>query len=154
MSAIEEGFVLIFRLLVVSLLSAASVASAAAQVAADKSSDSLPPFVPPQKWVDACARLHNYHCVFIWKANSKSQTNPSTAQPGEHDSTIIPSPKLPKIVIRLEPNDVTCYSMRTYRVTRDDPDSDSTRPAGYSTCLRGTRVQLWTSEDLPDTAAR
>ena len=28
----------------------------------------------------------------------------------------------------------TCYSIRGYRVERDDPESDSTRPAGYSTC--------------------
>jgi hypothetical protein len=27
-----------------------------------------------------------------------------------------------------------CYSIRTYRVTRDDPQSDTTTPAGYSEC--------------------
>lgn len=30
--------------------------------------------------------------------------------------------------------DVTCLSMRTYKVKRDDPRSDAVRPAGYSTC--------------------
>ena len=33
-----------------------------------------------------------------------------------------------------EQSDVTCYSIGSYRVTRDDPDSDSTSLAGYSTC--------------------
>jgi len=30
--------------------------------------------------------------------------------------------------------DTTCLSMRTYVVARDSKDSDSTHPAGYSTC--------------------
>ena len=33
-----------------------------------------------------------------------------------------------------EQSDVTCYAIGSYRVTRDDPESDSTSPAGYSTC--------------------
>jgi hypothetical protein len=38
-------------------------------------------------------------------------------------------------------SDTTCYVMRTYRVIRDDPDSDTTRPAGYSTCQLASRYQ-------------
>ncbi|HVR27806.1 MAG TPA: hypothetical protein VMU26_31300 [Candidatus Polarisedimenticolia bacterium] len=41
-----------------------------------------------------------------------------------------------------EQSDVTCYSIRTYRVTRDDPQSDSTSPAGYSTCQPVAQFQL------------
>jgi hypothetical protein len=41
-----------------------------------------------------------------------------------------------------EQNDVTCYSIRSYRVTRDDPESDSTSPAGYSTCQPVSKFQL------------
>jgi hypothetical protein len=146
---------LIPRLLVVSLLIAASVVSAAAQAARDKSADSSSTsFIPPQRWADFCAKLQNYHCVFIKKADSPSQPAPNATQPKGHDFTAIPVPELSNTVLRLEPNDVTCYSMRTYRVTRDDPDSDATRPAGYSTCLPGTRVQLWTSEGLPAGAPR
>jgi hypothetical protein len=40
------------------------------------------------------------------------------------------------------PNDRTCYSIRSYRVTRDHPESDSTRPAGYSTCQPASRFQV------------
>jgi hypothetical protein len=45
-------------------------------------------------------------------------------------------------VLPLEQSDVTCYSIRTYRVTRDDPESDSTRPAGYSTCEPAARFRV------------
>jgi len=40
------------------------------------------------------------------------------------------------------PNDRTCYSIRSYRVARDHPDSDSTRPAAYSTCQPASRFQV------------
>ncbi len=144
---------LVPRLLVASLLIAVSIALAAAQAAPDKGPVSAaPPFVPPQRWADACARLRNYHCVFIQKASAPSQTTPGTVQPGEHDSTIVPPPKRSEIILTLEPNDIACYSMRMYRFIRDDPNSDSTRPAGYSTCLPAARVQLRTSEDLPERA--
>jgi hypothetical protein len=47
-----------------------------------------------------------------------------------------------------------CYSMRSYRVARDDPKSDSTRPAGYSTCQPSTRFQVKSVEDSPDLIKR
>ena len=47
-------------------------------------------------------------------------------------------------------NDRTCYSIRGYRVTRDHSDSDSTRPAGYSTCQPASRFQVKeTGDSLP-----
>ncbi|MGD0270306.1 MAG: hypothetical protein ABSB14_14665, partial [Candidatus Sulfotelmatobacter sp.] len=111
---------LISRLLVVSLLSAASVVSVAAQAAPEKSADSpSTSFIVPQRWADFCTKLQNYHCVFIKKANGPSQPAPNATQPKDRDFTAIPVPELTNTVIRLEPNDVTCYSMRTYRVTRD-----------------------------------
>ncbi len=45
----------------------------------------------------------------------------------------------------LAPNDTVCYSMRSYRVTRDDPGSDSTRLAGYSECQPAARFQVKTA---------
>ena len=35
-----------------------------------------------------------------------------------------------------------CYSIRTYHVTRDDPQSDITRPAAYSECETAARFQM------------
>ena len=47
----------------------------------------------------------------------------------------------------LAQDDAVCYSMRSYRVTRDDPGSDSTRLAGYSECQPATRFQLKAAVD-------
>jgi hypothetical protein len=42
-------------------------------------------------------------------------------------------------------SDVTCYTIRTYVVARDSKDSDSTHPAGYSTCQPSAQYQLKTT---------
>jgi hypothetical protein len=42
--------------------------------------------------------------------------------------------------------DTTCYSIRSYVVARDSKDSDSTHPAGYSTCLPSDRYRLKSTE--------
>jgi hypothetical protein len=49
----------------------------------------------------------------------------------------------------LEPQlnaDATCYSIRSYVVARDAKDSDSTHPAGYSTCLSSDRYHVKSAE--------
>jgi hypothetical protein len=61
-------------------------------------------------------------------------------------SHIIPPPEFRAPVLT---TDDTCYSMRTYRVTRDDPESDSTRPAGYSTCQPAAWFHVKDAGDLP-----
>lgn len=43
-------------------------------------------------------------------------------------------------------SDVTCYTMRSYRVARDSKNSDSTHPAGYTTCQPTSRYRLKTTE--------
>jgi hypothetical protein len=65
---------------------------------------------------------------------------PEAARAGEHDWAFKPWPQSHKRV--LARNDATCYSIRSYRVKRDDPESDSTRPAGYSTCQPAGRFQV------------
>jgi hypothetical protein len=42
--------------------------------------------------------------------------------------------------------DLTCYAIRSYVVARDSKDSDSTHPAGYSTCRPSDRYQVRTTE--------
>ena len=42
--------------------------------------------------------------------------------------------------------DTTCYSIRSYVVARDSKDSDSTHPAGYSTCQPSDRYRLKSTE--------
>jgi hypothetical protein len=54
----------------------------------------------------------------------------------------------------LAQDDADCLTMRTYRVTRDDPQSDSTRLAGYSECQRAARFQVKTAVDSQEIAPR
>lgn len=42
----------------------------------------------------------------------------------------------------LAENNEDCLFMRTYRVVRDHPGSDTTRPAGYSECQPAARFQM------------
>jgi hypothetical protein len=67
-------------------------------------------------------------------------SKPEVDRAGEHDWNIKVPPLSHKRV--LDQNDATCYSIRSYRVTRDDPQSDMTRPAGYSTCQPSTKFQV------------
>jgi hypothetical protein len=50
--------------------------------------------------------------------------------------------------------DTTCYNIRSYVVARDSKDSDSTHPAGYSTCLPSNRYQLRSAEVRVDSGDR
>jgi len=51
-------------------------------------------------------------------------------------------------------SDKVCYSMRSYRVTRDDPGSDSTRLAGYSECQPAARFQVKAAVDSRELVPR
>ncbi len=44
--------------------------------------------------------------------------------------------------------DTLCYSMRSYKVARDNPDSDSTHAVGYSTCQPAARFRTHTIEGV------
>jgi len=43
-------------------------------------------------------------------------------------------------------NDLTCYSIRSYVVARDNKDSDSTHPVGSSTCQKASRYHVKNAE--------
>jgi len=47
-----------------------------------------------------------------------------------------------------------CYSIRNYRMKRDDPQTDVTRPDGYSTCQPATRFAVKSVEDSPQLIRR
>jgi hypothetical protein len=42
-------------------------------------------------------------------------------------------------------DDYACLTLRTYRVVRDDPNSDATRPAAYTSCQPAARFQMKTT---------
>jgi hypothetical protein len=56
-------------------------------------------------------------------------------------------------MLTLEQNDSICYTLRTYRVARLSPESDATEPAGYSSCLSSSRIQLKTAVDTIEIAS-
>jgi hypothetical protein len=62
------------------------------------------------------------------------------AQAGNHDWDF----KAPSLSHKrvLAQGEATCLSIRNYRVTRDDPESDTTRLVGYSTCQPATKFQV------------
>ncbi len=53
---------------------------------------------------------------------------------------------LPPVLKSQQDADTTCLSMRSYVVARDSKDSDSTHPAGYSTCQPTSRYRLKSTE--------
>ena len=59
-----------------------------------------------------------------------------------------------QILRRSEDDEDTCYYIRSYRVMRDDPGSDETRRAGYTTCQPGSRFQTKTAVDTKEIVPR
>jgi hypothetical protein len=64
----------------------------------------------------------------------------------------IPKQRAPKLESReqdpaLAQDDMVCFYIRSYRVIRDDPKSDSTRLAGYSECQSAARFQMKSAVD-------
>jgi len=59
-----------------------------------------------------------------------------------------------RFFLKPEENDTTCFYIRSYRVTRNDPKSDATRPAGYSTCQPATRFQTKSAVEILELAPR
>src|SRR5258708_22554532 len=143
------------RLLVLPLL----ISVCAAPVAAQSSSDRNPSTQPQS--AQASIRVDRLQLPFPRDRNDLSHTMPGANGAGEHSSTIIPPlqfHRLPRLEFdALEPTlgqgDV-CYSIRGYRVTRDDPESDLTRPAGYSTCQPAARFHLKGAGDLREIVPR
>jgi hypothetical protein len=141
----------ISRLLVLSLLISSCVAAAAAQKPSDNipgSFYSQPPGPLPQHEQVNLRLIPIQRPIDVDRLYSPYAKR-KAARAGEDDWSIkwlSPSDKR-VLVTNADPNDATCYSMRSYRVTRDDPESDSTRPAGYSTCQPATKFQVKEAND-------
>jgi hypothetical protein len=130
------------HLLAISLMALVCVAPVLAQSPQDNIPGSFfsePPGVLPQ---DALAdlRLDQIQRPVEIDRLYFPPAKPEAARGSEHDWTFKPWSKSHKRV--LTQNDATCYSIRGYRVKRDNLESDSTRPAGYSTCQPATRFQV------------
>jgi hypothetical protein len=130
------------RLLVFSLLISVCAAPAVAQSAADNIPGSFFSELPGALSQDARASLRldpiqlPIEIDRLYFQNAK----PAAAEAGKHDGNIKAPSRLQKRVF--SQNDTTCLSIRSYRVRRDDPESDTTRLVGYSTCQPATKFQV------------
>lgn len=121
-----------FRLLLLSLLLSVCVAPVVAQSLPDKNSVSSPPLLD---------RLISPPKFQVYVPTPEIRLHFRAPEPRDH----FPA---------LAQDDAACYSIRSYRVTRDNPGSDLTRPAGYSECQPAARFQVKTAVDLREIAPR
>jgi len=126
----------IFRLLPFLLLIAVGAATLAAQSSPEKNPAVVPPTEPGQLSSSSTApvdppnpldririgeyrpRLNQFSAPHVWPADPDWQSQ----------------------------GDTLCLTMRTYKVARDDPHSDSTHAAGYSTCQPAARFHMHSIE--------
>jgi hypothetical protein len=130
------------RLLLIPLLISLSAVTAAAQA--------LPPSAPDSSQPTSVLSQNSeagiaFVPLFGHLQGSSTLTRGSVL--GEHDSGPMPASVYTKYFLTTEQNETTCYALRTYRVARVSPESDTTRLSGYSTCQRATRFQLRTAVD-------
>ncbi|MFZ0420250.1 MAG: hypothetical protein WAM04_19255 [Candidatus Sulfotelmatobacter sp.] len=131
----------VFRLLQFSLVIAVGVATLAAQ----SSSDKIPAAIQSSdsSQVDSSARTD------LLSPNLNAGLNP----PNPLDRILIGDyrPQLSQFsvpqILRAYPEkgDGDCLKMRTYKVARDGPNTDSTHPVGYTTCTPAARFQMHTA---------
>ena len=87
-------------------------------------------------------------------AQSPSIEGVSTIGSENGSHSVLPLDSRTQRILTLEQNEVTCYTLRAYRVARVSPGSDSTKPVGYSTCQRATRFQLKTAVESRELDSR
>jgi len=141
------------RLLVLALLSVC-VAPLAAQSASDNEPGSF--FSQPPRallpHIQVNLRLDQIQRPIDVDRLSVSYPKPEAVPRGEYDwNAKAPSQFRKRVVVQ---NGVTCLSIRSYRVTRDDPKSDTTRLVGYSTCQPSTRFQVKEADDRQEIKPR
>jgi hypothetical protein len=149
----------ILRLLVLPLLISVCAAPLAAQSSSGKNPSQ--PLSTQSQSAQASIRVDQLQLPFPRDRNDLSHAMPGANGAGEHSSTIIPPLQfhaIPPLEFgALEPTlgqGGVCYSIRGYRVTRDDPESDLTRPAGYSTCQPAARFHVKGAGDLREIVPR
>jgi hypothetical protein len=138
----------VFRPLVLSLLAAFSVSPLVTAQSLTKESALRPD-------AQASAELFSFLQPFDIRAITPRSATP--AADSKDDSPDMPPKNLGRqriLTLEEDGNEPICYTLRTYRVARESPDSDSTKPAGYSTCQRASRFQLKTAVDLREIAPR
>jgi|SRR5271154_40073 len=150
------------RLLILSLFVPSCVATVAAQSSPDNASSSplpsftlpsaplplstMPPSLVPQ---NGLVLPHDFHMLLPplsqnAHANQLQRPLHREALDGSHPApaTYLGLPQLAGNLAALTQNTAPCYSIRSYRFSREDPESDSTRLTDYSTCQPGTQFHM------------
>jgi len=131
------------RLAFLALLVAVCVAPAAAQSSPDK----IPAFSHPQLDGLVAPPEFRAHDLPLPPLSPNLRTRIHGIQP---QARILPFDS----TLAQNDNDKVCYSIRSYRVTRDDPGSDWTRLAGYSECQPAARFQVKAAVDSREPVLR
>ncbi len=148
------------RLLLLSLLICLCVATAAAQSSPNNSSDSSKPVSALARNPEAGTNPFQFQPPLLEDGQSLSENE--DAVQGGNDPFVTRPPDIeiqaldsrPQHLLTLQQDEKTCFTIRAYRVVRESPDSDSTRPAGYSTCQPTTRFQLKQAVDTREIKPR
>jgi hypothetical protein len=142
------------RLLPLLLLISACVAPVVAQSSPDKTPSSSQP------------QLHGLVAPPEFRAHALPQPPhvlplpPNALDPQDYRYRIIERARVrdvePQLLFdpALAQDDTDCYFIRSYRVKRDDPHSDATRPAGYSKCQPAARFQVRAAVDSREIETR
>ncbi|HLW85388.1 MAG TPA: hypothetical protein VKR60_09260 [Candidatus Sulfotelmatobacter sp.] len=131
------------RLPVLSLLILVCAVPSVAQSSPEKSSVHLQSWTTAPQSDPASIRVDQLQTPFYSDGLSLRYAAPGTFRLGEHAAAILSPRQFHKRIVTND--DVPCLTLRTYRVTRDDPESDTTRLVGYSTCQPSTRFQVKTT---------
>ena len=134
----------IFRLLPFSLVIAAGVVTLAAQSSPERSPAAIQSADSVQ--LDASTSTN------LPSPNLQAELNPQDPLDRIHIGDY--NPRLnrfggPHVLLQMDPDwqgDNVCLKMRTYKVARDGPKTDSTHSSGYSTCQPAARFQVHTAE--------
>ena len=133
------------RLLLLSLLISLCVATAAAQSLPSGNSDSFHPASALPRNPEASTGTFQFQLPFLadWQNLSDNEgTISGNDSDGIRTLDSRPLDSRAQHLLTLQQDEKTCFTIRAYRVVRESPDSDTTRPAGYSTCVPTARVQL------------
>ena len=123
------------RLLLLSLLLSVCVAPVVAQSSPDnRSSDKNASSQSQLDGLTAPPEFRSHVPALSQRALDGISGNPSSSRVHFDQFKVLP-------LVKPGQADASCFYMRTYRVTRDDPQSDTTRLAGYSTCQLAGRYQ-------------
>jgi len=140
------------RLLLLSLLISLCVATAAAQSSPSSNSDSSHPASALPRNPETNPRTFQFQLPFLAGGQNLSNNEGTISENDADVSRTLDSRA--QHLLTLQQDEKMCYTIRTYRVARESPDSDATRPAGYSTCQRATRFQLKEAVDSREIVPR